>query len=464
MATTFNQAATSIVDPTKDLNKAIAPATVKTPTTLDAQNFDANGMAAPGGLKVENTKPAAATAADLQPVGAAAATPAAPAAAKPPTLAAGVVPDAMKADWNSYFDTAKPGETINWGGGTLTMGADGEAIYKAANSVNGGNVLNRNSIDSNGAWLSMLAASSPGVAKQWADQYGYNAGEGEAGRQYWDGVLASQGRTRGDVASGGNPAAPGAGAATGATATTPGAPGSPGAPGAVGANPGAPGTPGPAQPSSNGLAQTVVDPTKTTQGLINSMLQEDSPYLQRARALAQEKMNDRGLSSSSMAQGAGVAAAIDAALGIATPDAQIYSNAALNNTADANKLNQQNVGFTQDLAKMDKQQTGDMAQIQANAANAQKLASMNIDATKALNLSNQDFATFTNKSTQAANIVRDLQSNLTAIDQNSNFTDPTAKTIMKDNYIKTAKLALAVVTNATQDADLQKFMDEVFGA
>ena len=87
----------------------------------------------------------------------------------------GQVTDQMQSDWGSYFSGAKAGDTANWGGGTLTMGDDGQAQYKAQNATNGGTVINPNSI-SNPAYLQILAASNPGIAKQWGEQYGYNSG------------------------------------------------------------------------------------------------------------------------------------------------------------------------------------------------------------------------------------------------------------------------------------------------
>ena len=122
---------------------------------------------------------------------------------------------------------------------------------------------------------------------------------------------------------------------------------------AAGLNGAAPATTNATTASGTGLAGTerytaseaTVDPTKTTQGLLESMLDNpNSSYLQRARALSMEKFNERGLGSSSLAQGAGVAAAIDAALGIATPDAQIYSNTNLSNANARNEASRFNAG------------------------------------------------------------------------------------------------------------------------
>lgn len=119
--------------------------------------------------------------------------------------------DAMRKDWGSYFDTAKAGSTVDWGGGTLTMGDDGQAVYKAANALNGGNVLNRASID-NPNTLQSLMSSAPGIAKQWGEQYGVQSGNNENDQKYWDNVLAKQGYAAGGIAqlayAGGGPTEP----------------------------------------------------------------------------------------------------------------------------------------------------------------------------------------------------------------------------------------------------------------
>ena len=56
-------------------------------------------------------------------------------------------------------------------------------------------------------------------------------------------------------------------------------------------------------------------------GRLNTLLDAESPYIQRARTRALQQVNRRGLLSSSIAAGAGEAAAIDAALPIAQADA-----------------------------------------------------------------------------------------------------------------------------------------------
>ena len=58
-------------------------------------------------------------------------------------------------------------------------------------------------------------------------------------------------------------------------------------------------------------------------GRLNKLLEEDSPYVRRARTRAAEHASSRGLLNSSIAAGAGEAAAIDAALPIAQGDANL---------------------------------------------------------------------------------------------------------------------------------------------
>jgi hypothetical protein len=90
-------------------------------------------------------------------------------------------------------------------------------------------------------------------------------------------------------------------------------------------------------------------PTETVAGQVDSILAKDSPLMQRARTIASQQMNQRGLVNSSMAQGAGVAAMIDRATPIAQQDAQTFSNRSLANMDATNQQNQFNVGQTNQL-------------------------------------------------------------------------------------------------------------------
>lgn len=88
-----------------------------------------------------------------------------------------------------------------------------------------------------------------------------------------------------------------------------------------------------------------IDPAKeTVSGQLDSVLAKDSLLMQRARAGATQAANRRGLLNSSMAAGAGEAAAIDAALPIASADANIYGTASRDNQAYTNQARQFGAG------------------------------------------------------------------------------------------------------------------------
>lgn len=106
--------------------------------------------------------------------------------------------------------------------------------------------------------------------------------------------------------------------------------------------------PAAAQPAAyNPVARDVDKATETVQGQVDSVLAKDGPLFERARALALEEGQRRGLVNSSMAVGAAQGAVLDKALQIATPDASTYSrvaseNADAKNTAGQFNANAQN--------------------------------------------------------------------------------------------------------------------------
>ena len=107
------------------------------------------------------------------------------------------------------------------------------------------------------------------------------------------------------------------------------------------------GTSAPVTPNVATYAPTtrqVNQPTDTVQGQVNSILSKDSPLMQRARTLATQQMNQRGLVNSSMAVGAGQAAMVDRALPIAQQDASTYSQVAQDNMNAFNQAGQFNAG------------------------------------------------------------------------------------------------------------------------
>ena len=107
----------------------------------------------------------------------------------------------------------------------------------------------------------------------------------------------------------------------------------------------------------------VNQPTDTVQGQVNSILSKDSPLMQRARTLATQQMNQRGLVNSSMAQGAGTAAMIDRALPMAQQDANTYNAVASENVNALNRANEFSAGSLNQFAQQANQQ--DFAATQA---------------------------------------------------------------------------------------------------
>lgn len=79
--------------------------------------------------------------------------------------------------------------------------------------------------------------------------------------------------------------------------------------------------------------------SQTMEGIISRLVGDTStPWMQRAQALATEKMADRGLQSSSIAAGAGAQAAIDAAGDIARTDSGYHTSMALQNASQRNDM------------------------------------------------------------------------------------------------------------------------------
>ena len=84
--------------------------------------------------------------------------------------------------------------------------------------------------------------------------------------------------------------------------------------------------------------QWTTTPDQTVAGNVKSLTAEDSGIIQQARTRANQKMNDRGLLNSSMAQSASDSAAYDAAIPIAQADAANASKVAGYNTDTKNKF------------------------------------------------------------------------------------------------------------------------------
>lgn len=163
----------------------------------------------------------------------------------------------------------------------------------------------------------------------------------------------------------------------------------------------APYTPNTAQ-QFNAVTSTV-DPTKeTVAGQLNTIMQQDSPLMQQARAQATQNMAARGLINSSMNQGAGVAAMLDKATPIATADANIYSGRAITNVNNQNTVGMANISQANQFGLQGNEQAFTASQTAATqnftAAQAQldraqqtALADKSIEAQQALVKAQQNF-------------------------------------------------------------------------
>ncbi len=94
--------------------------------------------------------------------------------------------------------------------------------------------------------------------------------------------------------------------------------------------------PGMATSTGYQAAPYKVEPQGLVQNQLQSIVAKDSPLMQQAARISNQKMNDRGLVNSSMAIGAGQDAVISQAAPIAQADAAAY------NTAMTNTANQEN--------------------------------------------------------------------------------------------------------------------------
>lgn len=88
--------------------------------------------------------------------------------------------------------------------------------------------------------------------------------------------------------------------------------------------------------------QRQVDPKSTVQGQMTSLLDKGGDYMKRAETKGLQIANKRGLLNTDMAISAAHGAAMDAAMPIATQDAQTYNTQSLTNQASNNQANQFN--------------------------------------------------------------------------------------------------------------------------
>ena len=134
-----------------------------------------------------------------------------------------------------------------------------------------------------------------------------------------------------------------------------------------------------------------VSGNQTVQGQLDGILAKNSPLLQRAQALSDQKMNDRGLLNSSLAVGAGQTAVLDAATPIATADANTYAAAGKSNAELGTQTSIANANNTTSTNQFNANQSNSAGQFNAGEVNKTTLADKNIAAQQALQTGQQTF-------------------------------------------------------------------------
>lgn len=239
----------------------------------------------------------------------------------------GLVSNKMGQDWNAYWSGSKAGDSQSWVNGTLTRNDDGSATYKR----NDGSSVNFNQ----GTSIDELASGNKDIANAWGNTYGYKP----------DSEVKIPEFKMPTAATGGGPGA---------------------------------------------VTRSVTDNELTSSNL-TKLLQGDSPYIKQAMDRSLQTMGERGLVNSSLAAGAGTAAAIDAALPIASADASAYGTAARDNQSAQNNFNlaDKQAANSAAIASMQLQGQANLAEIAA--ARQEKLADKQFGQQFQLQQSQNDF-------------------------------------------------------------------------
>jgi hypothetical protein len=119
-------------------------------------------------------------------------------------------------------------------------------------------------------------------------------------------------------------------------------------------------------------------PDQTVAGQVKALTAEDSGIIQQARTRANQKMNERGLLNSSIAQTASDSAAYDAAIPIAQADAANASKVAGYNADTQNKFSAQDVDTQNQFSQKGADAQNDFALRGFDAQN--QIALKNLDA------------------------------------------------------------------------------------
>lgn len=205
------------------------------------------------------------------------------------------------------------------------------------------------------------------------------------------------------------------------------------------------------------------DEKSTVQGQLTGMLAKDSPLFQRAETRSLQQMNDRGLTNSSMAVGAGQAAVIDAATPIAQQDANTFASAGQFNANAKNTAAIQNTGMLNDSFKfgagaandaLGQQRTALAASGQQQAGFAQQSALQDKDLAGQLTLKDKELAAQKEMAATEFQNQQALQQNDIAFRLQSQTMDAATKQSLQQ-YQLAAQAALNSADNASRESIAQ---------
>lgn len=139
---------------------------------------------------------------------------------------------------------------------------------------------------------------------------------------------------------------------------------------------------GPATIDKNQLTTRGVTSNQTVAGQLQGLLDANSKYIQSARDRSLRAANARGLTNSSIAAGAGEEAAFQAALPIATSDAQAYRDVDAYNAALYNQGLLYNADAQNQFTGRQQQIEADRGSQSATLANQLRIAQLQADVSK----------------------------------------------------------------------------------
>ena len=169
---------------------------------------------------------------------------------------------------------------------------------------------------------------------------------------------------------------------------------------------------------------------------LTGLLQQDNPYMQAARTSGLQTAQSRGLLNSSMAGEASQAAAIKAAMPIASQDASAFTSAGMANTAASNQATQFNAGETNNASRLGAELSSrekiskdslaaSSAQSNAQIQSAQTMANAQMQSAAVQSAANREATLLTNAGSLMGTFMTNNNSAVNAI--NSSDLSPEAK-------------------------------------